>query len=69
MPVLKIGNAFLLRTATVQHGKDQEDSTCLYYKPGNTKGRNITVPLTSCLTSLESAVGQLTIYVFICKTD
>ncbi len=25
-------------------------------KPGNTKGGSITVPLTSCLTSLESAV-------------
>ncbi len=24
--------------------------------PGNTKGRSITVPLTSCLTGLESAV-------------
>ena len=35
--------------------------------PGNTKGGNITVPLTSCLTGLESAVCQLTIFVFICK--
>jgi hypothetical protein len=25
-------------------------------KPGNTKGGSITVPLTSCLTGLESAV-------------
>jgi len=32
---------------------------------GNT---NITVPLTSCLTGLESAALQLTIF-FICKTD
>jgi hypothetical protein len=31
--------------------------------PGNTKGGSITVPLTSCLTGLES------IFVFICKTD
>jgi hypothetical protein len=37
--------------------------------PGNTKGGNITVLLTSCLTRLELAVGQLTIFVFICKTD
>ncbi len=37
--------------------------------PGNTKGGSITVPLTSCLTGLESAVWQLTIFVFICKTD
>jgi len=28
-----------------------------------------TVLLTSCLSGLESAVGQLTIFVFICKTD
>jgi hypothetical protein len=37
--------------------------------PGNTRGGSITVPLTSCLTGLESAVQQLTIFVFICKTD
>jgi hypothetical protein len=37
--------------------------------PGNTKGGSITVPLTSCLTGLESAVWQLTFLVFICKTD
>ncbi len=37
--------------------------------PGNTKGGSITVPLTSCLTGLESAVWQLTIFAFICKTD
>jgi hypothetical protein len=37
--------------------------------PGNTKGGSITVPLTSCLTGLESAVWLLTIFVFICKTD
>jgi hypothetical protein len=36
---------------------------------GILKGGSITVPLTSCLTGLESAVGQLTIFVFICKTD
>ncbi len=28
-------------------------------EPGNTKGGHITVPLTSCLTGLESAVWQL----------
>jgi hypothetical protein len=31
------------------------------------KGGSITVPLTSCLTCLESAVWLLTIFVFICK--
>jgi len=36
---------------------------------GNTKEGSITVPLTSCLTGLESAVWQLTIVLFICKTD
>ncbi len=36
---------------------------------GNTKGGSITVLLTSCLTGLESAVWQLTVFVFICETD
>jgi hypothetical protein len=36
-------------------------------QPENTKGGSITVLLTSCLTGLESAVGQLTIFVFIYK--
>jgi hypothetical protein len=34
-----------------------------------TKGGSITVPITSSLTGLEPAVSQLTIFVFICKTD
>ncbi len=38
-------------------------------KPGNTKGGSITVPLTSRLTGLELVIGELTIFVFICKTD
>ncbi len=38
-------------------------------RPGNTKGGNITLPLTSCLTGLKSAVWQLKNFVFICKTD
>ncbi len=33
-------------------------------KPGNTKGGSITVMSTSCLTGLESAVWQLTIFGF-----
>ncbi len=36
---------------------------------GTTKGGSIIVPMTSCLTGLESAVWQLPIFVFICKTD
>ncbi len=38
---------------------------CQSVCPGNTKW----VPLTSCLTGLESAVWQLTIFVFIYKAD
>ncbi len=37
--------------------------------PGNTKGGSISVLLTSYLTGLESAVLELTIFVFIFKTD
>ncbi len=36
---------------------------------GNTKRGSINVLLTSCLPGLESAVWQLTFFVFICKTD
>jgi len=38
-------------------------------RPGNTKGGSIAVPLTFCLTGLESTVWQQSIFVFICKTD
>ncbi len=38
-------------------------------RQGILKWESITVPLTSCLTGLESAVWQLTNFVFICKTD
>ncbi len=34
-----------------------------------TKGGSITLLLTSCLTGLELAVWQLTIFVFVCKRD
>ncbi len=37
--------------------------------PGNTKEGSIIVLLTSCLTGLEPAVRQLTIFVLICITD
>ncbi len=41
-------------------------TTCIpKIEAGSTKGGSIIVPLTSCLTSLESAEWQL----FICKTD
>ncbi len=41
----------------------------LMLKTGNTKGGSIIVPLTSCLTGLESDIQKLTIFVFICKID
>jgi hypothetical protein len=37
--------------------------------PGNTKGGSITVPLTTCLSGLESAVWQLTIFLFAKQFD
>ncbi len=39
----------------------------LILRSGNTKGGSITVPLTSCLTGLESAVWQLTIFYLFAK--
>ncbi len=52
------------------HGMAQHSMAlyCMVWA-GNTKGGSITVPLTSCLTGLEWAVWQLTIFVFICKPD
>ncbi len=41
----------------------------LKLSPDNTKGGSITALLPSCMTGLESAVWQLTIFVFIFKTD
>jgi hypothetical protein len=41
----------------------------LLLRAGNTKGGSITELLTLCLTDLESAVRQRTIFIFICKTD
>ncbi len=43
--------------------KSQLNRTAETLKPRNTKGGTITVLLTSCLTGLESAVWQLTIFV------
>ncbi len=45
------------------------DSWTWTLNQGILKGGRNTVPLASCLTGLESAVWQLTIFVFICKTD
>ncbi len=52
-----------------QHFTKLPTFTKWYNLSGNTKGGSITVLLTSCLTGLESAVWQLTIFAFICKTD
>jgi hypothetical protein len=61
-PIMLLENIY---NAGVTHGYRN-----LFIVPsGNTKGGSITVPLTSCLTGLELVVGQLTIFVFICKTD
>jgi hypothetical protein len=43
---------------TTVHNMTSGSSTMA--EPGNTKGGSISVPLTSCLTGLESAVGQQT---------
>ncbi len=42
---------------------------CGCFKAGNTKGGSVIVPLTSCLTGLESDVLLLAILAFIFKTD
>jgi len=54
------------------YGTDYELSACALgamLVSGYTKGGIITVLLTSCLTGLELAVWQLTIFAFICKTN
>ncbi len=45
------------------------DAASFLPTPGNTNVGCVTVPLTSCLTGLESAVWQLTIFDFIFRTD
>ncbi len=52
----------------LQPRSSREGSPPGRYFTGNTKGGGITVPLTSCLTGLETAVRQLTIFVFMYKT-
>jgi hypothetical protein len=52
----RVGNR---QEAYIDRQADKTDRT------GNTKGGSITVLLTSCLTGLELAVWQLTIFVFI----
>jgi hypothetical protein len=39
-----------------------------WVKPGNTKGGNITVPLTSCSTGLDKFVLQIKITIVSCPT-
>jgi hypothetical protein len=38
------------------------------FKSGNTKGRSITVPLTSCLTGLDWSVLQIKTKIVSCQT-
>ncbi len=52
-----------------EHSTDVPEIEGSNPEPGNTKGGSITLLLTSCLTGLESAVWQLTIFAIICKTD
>ncbi len=49
----KLGCTVLLKEV---HGANARPYLVLKTRPGNTKGRSINVPLTSCLTGLESAV-------------
>ncbi len=39
-----------------------------FVQPGNTKGGNITVPLTSCLTGLDESVLQIKTKIVSCHT-
>ncbi len=53
-------------------GVGGQEVNCTVYFPLyslNTKGGSITVPLISCLTGLESAVWQLTIFVLFIGSD
>jgi hypothetical protein len=47
---------------------DKQTIPFFYYKPGNTKGRSINVPLTSCLTGLDLSVLQIKSKIVICHT-
>jgi hypothetical protein len=60
---------FLLQPLTVLMKQARQEVHAVKQSTGNTKRGSITVLLTSCLTGLESAVCQLTIVVFIFKTD
>jgi hypothetical protein len=63
--------SFVAKTPNVC-GPNAQDSVPQFIWPPwarNTKVGSIPVLLASCLTGLESAVRQLTIFAFICKTD
>jgi hypothetical protein len=69
---IKISNhplAKLIMTTNIRYLQKLLKMPSLLAWAGSTKGGSITVPLTSCLTGLESAAWQVTIFVFICKTD
>jgi hypothetical protein len=53
----------------LKRNQDLLGKLCVAMATGNTKRGSITELMTSCLTGLESAVWQLTIFVFIFKTE
>ncbi len=67
--IIDLGNAITGSEMSCLFKISKATMGCWGKGQGNTKGGSIPVPLTSCLTGLESAVWLLTIYVFIWKTD
>jgi hypothetical protein len=65
-PITLLELSIMLTENIYSTGFTHDDRNILIVQAGNTKGGSITVPLTSCL---ESAVCQMTIFVFIYKTD
>ncbi len=66
--VSKIKLFLLSKICSVYHFRATYKLIFALHNARNTKGGSIIVRLTSCLTGLESAVWQLTIFIFICKT-
>ncbi len=57
--IVQTPNSFLTENARLRF---------LIHEPGNTKGGNITVLLTSCLTVLDQSVSQIEIKIVSCHT-
>ncbi len=58
-------NSTAIKTSWSGHTATSSKDIWIVAYSGNTKGGSITVPLTSCFTGLESAVWQLTIFLFL----